>query len=55
MYIDILTMIINFSYTCIKSFFGSCIPTSLFIFSIFFLSTFCYFFTICDRPRENLP
>ena len=32
-YIDILTIIINFPYsTCISSFFGSNIPTSLFIF-----------------------
>ena len=32
-YIDILTIIINFSYsTCISSFFGSSIPSSLFIF-----------------------
>ena len=32
-YIDILTIIINFPYsTCISSFFGSSIPTSLFIF-----------------------
>ena len=32
-YIDILTIIINFPYsTCINSFFGSSIPTSLFIF-----------------------
>ena len=38
-YIDILTMIINFPYsTCIYSFFGSCILTSLFIFKIFFRS-----------------
>ena len=37
-YIDILT-IINFPYsTCISSFFGSSIPTSLFIFKMFFLS-----------------
>ena len=35
-YIDILTIIINFPYsTCISSFFGCSIPTSLFIF--FFL------------------
>ena len=34
-YIDILTIIINFPYsTCISSFFGSSIPTSLFIFSL---------------------
>ena len=32
-YIDILTIIINFPYsTCISSFFGSSIPTYLFIF-----------------------
>ena len=36
-YIDILTIIINFPYsTCISSFFGSSIPTSLFIFKCFF-------------------
>ena len=35
--INILTMIINFPYsTCISSFFGSSIPTSLFIFKMFF-------------------
>ena len=38
-YIDILTVIINFPYsTCISSFLGSSIPTSLFIFKMFFLS-----------------
>ena len=48
-YIDILTMIINFSYTaCISSFFGSSIPT-LFIFKMFFRSSFCYFFTIYSK------
>ena len=37
-YIDILTIIINFPYsTCISSFFGSSIPTSLFIFKCFFV------------------
>ena len=36
-YIDILRIIINFPYsTCISSFFGSSIPTSLFIFKCFF-------------------
>ena len=36
-YIDILTININFPYsTCISSFFGSSIPTSLFIFKCFF-------------------
>ena len=40
-YIDILIIIINFPYsTCISSFFGSSIPTSLFI---FFHSCLCYF------------
>ena len=38
MYIDILTIIINFPYsTCISSFLGSSIPTSLFIFKCFFV------------------
>ena len=42
-----LTIIINFPYsTCISSFFGSSIPTSLFIFKMFFRSCLCYFFTI---------
>ena len=45
-YIDILTITINFPYsTCISSFFGSSIPTSLFIFKMFFRSCFCYCFT----------
>ena len=36
-YIDILTIIINFPYsTYISSCFGSSIPTSLFIFKMFF-------------------
>ena len=36
-YIDILIIIINFPYsTCIRSFFGSSILTSLFILKIFF-------------------
>ena len=36
-YIDILIVIINFSYsTCIRSFFGSSILTSLFILKCFF-------------------
>ena len=46
-YIDILTIIINFPYsTCISSFFGSSIPTSLFIFKMFFRSlyTYCTFY-----------
>ena len=37
-YIDILTIIINFPYSiCISSFFGSSIPSSLFIFKMFFV------------------
>ena len=49
-YIDILTIIINFPYsTCINSFFGSNILTSLFIFKMFFRSCFCYFFTIYSK------
>ena len=49
-YIDILTIIINFPYsTCISSFFGSSIPTSLFIFKMFFRSCFCYFFTTYSK------
>ena len=44
-YIDILTIIINFPFsTCISSFFGSSIPTSLFIFKMFFSVLFMLFF-----------
>ena len=40
-YIDILTIIINFPYsTCISSFFGSSISTSLFILKMFFRSLY---------------
>ena len=44
-YIDILTiLIINFPYsTCISSFLGSSIPTSLFIFKMFFSFLFMFF------------
>ena len=49
-YIDILTIMINFPYsTCISSFFGSSIPTSLFILKMFFRSCFCYVFTIYSK------
>ena len=42
-YIDILTIIINFPYsTCISSFFGSSIPTSLFIFIIIIIKLSCH-------------
>ena len=40
-YIDIVTIIINFPYsTCISSFFSSSIPTSLYIFKMFFQSLY---------------
>ena len=46
-YIDILTIIINFPYsTCISSFFGRSIPTSLFIFKMFFRS--------CHTVNQNV-
>ena len=49
-YIDILIIIINFPYsTCIRSFFGSSILTSLFIFKMFLRSCFRYFFTIYSK------
>ena len=49
-YIDILIIIINFTYsTCIRSFFGSSILTSLFIFKLFFRSCFRYFFTMYSK------
>ena len=45
--IDILTIIINFSYsTCISSFLGNSIPTSLFILKMFFRSCLCNLLTI---------
>ena len=47
-YIDILTIIINFPYsTCISSLFGSSIPTSLFIFKMFFRSCNIYQLQSC--------
>ena len=46
-YIDILIIIIYFPYsTCIVSFLGSSIPTSLFILKMFFRSCLCYFCAI---------
>ena len=45
--IDILIIIITFPCsTCISSFFGTSIPTSLFIFKMFFRSCLCYFCAI---------
>ena len=47
-YIDILIIIINFTYsTCIRSFFGSSILTSLFIFKCFFGLSY-----ILDGPKQ---
>ena len=59
MYIDIITIIIYFPYsTCISTNFGSSIPTSLFIFLMFFPSCFCSFCTIytsvTQRTFENV-
>ena len=49
-YIDILIIIITFPYsTCISSFFGSSILTSLFIFKMFFRSCLCYFCAYSKR------
>ena len=43
-YIDILIIIITFPYsTCISSFFGSSVPTSLFILKMFFRSCICIY------------
>ena len=45
--VDILTIIINFPYsTCISSFFCISIPTSLFIFKMFFGLVYVFFLTI---------
>ena len=47
-YIDILIIIINFPYsTCIRSFFGSSILTSLFIFKMFFFRLVSVIFLQC--------
>ena len=53
-YIDILIIIINFTYsTCIRSFFGSSILTSLFIFKMFFRS--CIIINTLDRhPKSDV-
>ena len=53
-YIDILIIIINFPYsTCIRSFFGSSILTSLFICKMFFRSCFRYFFTMYSNVTHR--
>ena len=58
-YIDILTIIINFPYsTCISSFFSSSIPTSLFIFKMFFRSLRIRIIESVDsisRDKRGLP
>ena len=47
-HIDILIIIINFPYsTCIRSFFGSSILTSLFIFKMFFFGLVSVIFLQC--------
>ena len=49
-YIDILTIVINFPYsTCIRSFIGSSIPTSMFIFYMFFRS--CIYIILLEKNR----
>ena len=46
-YIGIPIIIITFPYsTCISSFLGNSIPTSLFILKMFFRSCLCYFCAI---------
>ena len=55
-YKDILTIIINFPYsTCISSFLGSSIPTSLFIFKCFFSLVYVIFLQyISKRYSKNI-
>ena len=58
-YIDILTIIINFPYsTCISSFFGSSIPTSLFIkkiVSFLIIIDHCCVLTYTLWPTDSPP
>ena len=54
-YIDILIIIITFLYsTCISSFFGSSIPTSLFIFKMFFSFLFVIFVQYSKCCSKNI-
>ena len=63
-YIGILIIIINFPYsTCIRSFFGNSILTSLFIFKCFFglvsvifftIYSKCYSYNIRDRSKKSI-
>ena len=53
-YIDILIIIINFPYsTCISSFFGSSIPTSLFILKCFFVLVYVIFCNIANVAQKT--
>ena len=53
-YIDILIIIINIPYsTCIRSFFGSSILTSLFIFKCFFGLVYNYDDCLSDSKRQS--
>ena len=53
-YIDILIIIINFPYsTCIRSFFGSSILTSFFIFKMFFRSLRIRIIESVDSKNKN--
>ena len=55
-YIDILIIIINFPYsTCIRSFFGSSILTSLFIFKMFFRSYIIESVDSISRDERGFP
>ena len=54
-YIDIITIIINFPYsTCISSFFGSSIPTSLFILKMFFRFVSVIFLQYSKHYSKNI-
>ena len=54
-YIDILIIIINFPYsTCIRSFFGSSILTSLFIFKCFFGLVSVIFLQYIANVTQNI-
>ena len=53
-YIDILIIIITFPYsTCISSFFGSSIPTSLFILKMFFRSYLLFLCNIANVAQRT--
>ena len=57
-YIDILIIIITFPYSTYISLFGSSIPTSLFIFKMFFHSSLlflCNIANVAQRTFEIIP